>query len=150
MYFLYKVIGLPKSVLSLNFSTRRAFNPKTTIQGGDDFGDYSLVPCLVPLVASWTSSFDHQLYMKTKDPLACWQNNCRTYPMLHRMALGYLSVQGLPPSKPLPIDQYSLSQLRLNVSSRRAGSLFTLLATDLHHQQFVTFSASKPGEVFWR
>jgi hypothetical protein len=36
--------------------------------------------------------------VKTKDPLAWWQNNCRAHPMLHRMALDYLSVPGMSPS----------------------------------------------------
>jgi hypothetical protein len=56
-----------------------------------------LVPWLVLLVASWMSFFDY-LTVKTKDPLAWWQNNCRAYPMLHRMALDYLSVPGMSPS----------------------------------------------------
>jgi hypothetical protein len=30
--------------------------------------------------------------------IAWWQNNCRAYPMLHRMALDYLSVPGMSPS----------------------------------------------------
>jgi hypothetical protein len=47
--------------------------------------------------------------VKTKDPLAWWQNNCRAYPMLHWMALDYLSVPGMSPSNPISINQNLLS-----------------------------------------
>lgn len=57
----------------------------------DDFGDYSL-GSMARTTSSELDEFLRLPTVKTKDPLAWWQNNCRVYPMLHRMALDYLSV----------------------------------------------------------
>ena len=60
----------------------------------DDFGDYALGRTSS---ASTISELDEYLRLptvKTNDPLAWWQDNRRTYPTLHWMALDFLSVPG--------------------------------------------------------
>lgn len=59
----------------------------------DDFGDYALGTSSTSTI----SELDEYLCLptvKTNDPLAWWQDNRRTYPMLHQMALDFLSVPG--------------------------------------------------------